>query len=381
MERDFDTVISNLNFETENGSKNYYGLEKNKHTKLIKDELAKSSPNYRNIELLRRKLFLVRYEGELAERDYRRVMNSYNSFKDEYEMICYLRLYINNVILSLKNSPESIQFKAFEMLKDGKDDSLSKLVKDEADKLYSKKSGKKQSIKKIEKKFITDLKSLGKYKIINKMIDLKDKYPDNYISVKDALLFRYFNYDDLLSEVKSEINERLLDDNKNVVISGLNELQENNKDSENNILLHKLRDIVFEDNEDYDSSKLGEYYEKLFFVSKTEEVINYLNGLNKVFSKVESIKGNVLFNKVIEITNYLEEYRDSILSSFNYIYLKEFINYYTKINNLNDPYNSPKSDSELEIRKKKINEMIPEVTAFANKLGILKESVIKRRSR
>jgi len=213
------------------------------------------------------------------------------------------------------------------------------------------------------------------------MIDLKDKYPDNYISVKDALLFRYFNYDDLLSEVKSEINERLLDDNKNVVISGLNELQENNKDSENNILLHKLRDIVFEDNEDYDSSKLGEYYEKLFFVSKTEEVINYLNGLNKVFSKVESIKGNVLFNKVIEITNYLEEYRDSILSSFNYIYLKEFINYYTKINNLNDPYNSPKSDSELEIRKKKINEMIPEVTAFANKLGILKESVIKRRSR
>ena len=48
---------------------------------------------------------------------------------------------------------------------------------------------------------------------------------------------QYFNYDDLLSEVKSEINERLLDDNNNVVIRGLNELQESNKNSENNILL------------------------------------------------------------------------------------------------------------------------------------------------
>ena len=381
MERDFDTVINGFNFDTDIDSKNYYGLEKKKHTTLIKDELAKSSPNYRNVELLRRKLFLVRYEGERAERDYRRTMNSYNSFKDEYEMLCYLRLYINNVILSLKNSPESIQFKAFEMLKGNKDTSLNKLVMEEADKLYSKKSGKKQSIKKMEKKFITDLKSLGNYKVVNKMVDLKDKYPNNYISVKDALLFRYFNYDDLLSEVKSEINERLLDDNNNVVIRGLNELQESNKNSENNILLRKLRDIVFEDNSDYDSSKLGDYYEKMFFVTKTEDVINYLNGLNEVFSKIESIKDNGLFNRVNKIINYLKEYKGSILSSFDFACLKEFINYHVKINNLCNPYNSPKSDSELETRKKKINEMRPELNVLANKLGILKEFEIKRRSR
>lgn len=382
MERDFDAVITSLNFDVNNRSKNYYGMEISKYSKLIKDELENSSPDYKKLEGWRRKLFLYEFDSDLATREYKNFMNSYSSFKDLYEMLCYLRLYVNNIILSLKSSPESIHHKIFEMLKGGNnDESLNKLITNEVERLYSKKTGKKQSINKLEKKFVSDLKSLGKFKVINRMVDLGDKYPYNYISVKDALLFRYFNYNDLLSEVKSEINERFLNDDDNAVIKGLDKLQESNSDSEKTILLHKLRDIVFTDNVDYDGAKLGEYYEKLFFVSKSENIVNYLNNINEIFSKVDGIKGNNLFVKVEEIIKYLDEYKDSILSSFNYNYLKQFINYYTKISNLSNPSSSPKSDAELAIRKKKINDLVLEVSVLANKLGIVKGQDELRRSR